>query len=118
MKSQREQLLDKMEQDGFVNSYYATYTMGIKQAPTRIYELKKLGHNIQADTKKDGSVDWFINSGELPDLRSGSVQPKISPTPSGSLSQSGSLQPDDFIFTPDGRAILKKDIKPEQQKLI
>lgn len=59
MKTQQEQLLEALKQ-GSVNSYYATYTLRIKQAPTRIRELKDLGYAITSVNKPDRSVDWEL----------------------------------------------------------
>ena len=59
--TQQQELLSELRK-GKVNSYQATYAMRIKQAPTRIKELKELGYDINSVTKSDRSVDWYLNS--------------------------------------------------------
>lgn len=63
MKTQRQKILDRLK-EGKLNSYVATYDMRIKQAPTRIRELKDEGYKISSTPKKDRSVDWELE--ELP----------------------------------------------------
>jgi hypothetical protein len=48
MKTQRQKIIQLLQDAGErgVSSYEFTFTHGIKQCPTRIYELKKLGFNI------------------------------------------------------------------------
>jgi hypothetical protein len=58
--TQQERLLKELYR-GKVNSYSATYSMQIKQAPTRIRELREKGYNITSITKPDRSVDWVLN---------------------------------------------------------
>ena len=59
--TQQERLLKELWK-GKVNSYSATYSFRIKQAPTRIRELKDKGFNIVSIRKTDGSVDWELQS--------------------------------------------------------
>jgi hypothetical protein len=66
-QTQQARLIEELLTKGFVNSYYATYTMGIKQAPTRIYELKQLGYNWIAKIKPDRSVDWILQDKPKPE---------------------------------------------------
>jgi hypothetical protein len=61
MLTQRETLLGELKK-GKVNSYTATYDMRIKQAPTRVKELRLLGYNIVSHPKTDRSVDWELLS--------------------------------------------------------
>lgn len=61
MKTQQEILLSQLKL-GSVNSYFATYTLRIKQAPTRIKELREQGYSIISTPNKDRSVDWHLNS--------------------------------------------------------
>jgi hypothetical protein len=63
-ETQRERILEALK-EGKLNSYYATYQMRIKQAPTRIKELREDGFNIVSTTNKDRSVDWELVS--IPD---------------------------------------------------
>jgi hypothetical protein len=58
--SQKETLLAVLREKGSVNSYDADYVLHIKQAPTRIHELKKDGYLITSRTKADKSVDWIL----------------------------------------------------------
>ena len=57
--TQREQIL-KALQNGPLNSYTATYDLHVKQAPTRIKELKEQGYTIESITKPNRSVDWIL----------------------------------------------------------
>jgi len=43
-----------------VSSYEFTYTHQVKQAPTRIWELKKLGHIINEKPSDQRSVRYFL----------------------------------------------------------
>jgi hypothetical protein len=82
MISQRNKLLNKLKEEGRVNSYFATYQMKIKQAPTRIYELRAMGYNITRLPKSDGSVDWELEAKARVEVN--------------------------WAFTKDGRAIIKE----------
>ena len=62
--TQQQRLLIELKK-GRVNSYYATYDLRIKQAPTRIKELKQQGYEINSITLSDRSVDWEL-AGEPP----------------------------------------------------
>lgn len=93
--TQQSKLLEALKQ-GPVNSYKATYIMGIKQAPTRIKELRDSGIKINSVIKKDRSVDWV--------LASDSVVPAQSPR----------LE-DIYVFGADGVARLK--VEPRQEVL-
>jgi len=53
-------LIENREQG--LNSYFATYQMRIKQAPTRIWEIKKEGYRIITIPQKDGSVNWILEA--------------------------------------------------------
>ena len=57
--TQQERLLKELWK-GKVNSYSATYSMRIKQAPTRIRELREKGYKIISIPKNDKSVDWEL----------------------------------------------------------
>lgn len=61
--TQRQRILELLKQRGSlgVNSYELTYKYSIKQAPTRIYELKKLGHKISSSFLKDRSVQYTLD---------------------------------------------------------
>lgn len=65
-KTQKQQILDKLKQ-GKLNSYTATFEMRIKQAPTRIKELRESGYKIKSTTKNDRSVDWELTEIPLKD---------------------------------------------------
>jgi len=63
MRTQRKlvlELLIEANKDG-VNSYDLTYKYGIKQAPTRVKELKRLGHDIVSVRQKNRSVTYILN---------------------------------------------------------
>jgi hypothetical protein len=65
METQQKRILDRLREGG-LNSYIATYEMRIKQAPTRIKELKEAGYKIVSRRRKDRSVDWLLwKEGEL-----------------------------------------------------
>lgn len=60
--TQRQRILNELIdlKEVGLNSYYATYDLRIKQAPTRIWELKKEGFVIETKSNKDGSVNWTL----------------------------------------------------------
>jgi len=61
--TQQEQILSYLrEHNEGLNSYYATYTLGIKQAPTRILELRRMGYVIVPTNNVDRSVTWHLIS--------------------------------------------------------
>jgi hypothetical protein len=60
--TQRQRILDRLKK-GSLSSYDATYEMGIKQAPTRIKELKDMGYVIFSLRQKDRSVIWSLVRG-------------------------------------------------------
>lgn len=62
--TQRNRLLEALKL-GPVNSYDATYSLGFKQAPTRIKELKELGHNITSSRSHGRSVDWVLRENNV-----------------------------------------------------
>lgn len=59
--TQRERILEYLSThpEG-LNSYTATYDMKIKQAPTRIKELRDRDYKIDSVPQKDGSVNWVL----------------------------------------------------------
>jgi len=59
MKTQQQRILERLKV-GKLNSYEATYEMRIKQAPTRLRELRELGYQIVSIPQKDRSVDWEL----------------------------------------------------------
>jgi len=60
-KTQRERILDLLKENDKVNSYDLTYKHSIKQAPTRIYELRQQGYTIVSSAPlKDGSIDYYM----------------------------------------------------------
>ena len=59
----RDKILERLKQ-GKLNSYEATHTMRVKQAPTRVKELREAGYKISSVTLPDRSVDWYLD--ELP----------------------------------------------------
>ena len=63
-QTQKQILLNLLKQNGRagVNSYDADYIYHIKQAPTRIFELRQLGHSIVARTNKNKSVNWILTN--------------------------------------------------------
>ena len=61
MKSQRDKILELLKSNEKVNSYELTYKYHIKQAPTRVYELRELGYDIYTSpANADGSVDYSL----------------------------------------------------------
>lgn len=88
--TQQDKLISALKL-GKVNSYHATYIMRIKQAPTRVKELRTMGYNIVSHPKADRSVDW--------ELLSEPEKPKVP----------------EYIFK-DGTAYLKEE--PRQEVLI
>lgn len=58
-RTQQQRILQEL-QKGKLNSFYATYEMHIKQAPTRIKELKEQGYFIASNERNDRSVDWEL----------------------------------------------------------
>lgn len=62
INTQQQRLLEALREAGSegVNSYYATYKMNIKQAPTRLFEIKQMGFAIIKRRNNDGSVNWIL----------------------------------------------------------
>lgn len=61
MKKTQQQKILQLLKKGTVNSYALTYEYRIKQAPTRISELKDQGYNIiSSPLKPDRSVDYSL----------------------------------------------------------
>jgi hypothetical protein len=60
MKPTQQQTILKRLKDGPLNSYEATFQLRIKQAPTRIKELRQQGYSIISRPRKDRSVDWVL----------------------------------------------------------
>lgn len=80
MTTQRNKVLALLKQAGLrgVNSYTFTYSYQVKQAPTRIKELKDLGHTIISRTEKNRSVTYILqNSPALKRI----IEPSIEPLP-------------------------------------
>lgn len=64
-RTQQEQILELLKTNEKVNSYDLTYKHLIKQAPTRIHELREQGYTIlTSQPLKDGSVDYYIQVDE------------------------------------------------------
>ena len=92
--TQQETLLLALKQStNGVNSYYATYNMRIKQAPTRIKELREKGYIINSVTNPDRSVNWILSG-----------VPSIKKT-------------QQYVFI-DNRAIPVENMKPIQDRLL
>lgn len=80
--TQKDKILNEIKDKGYLNSFYATYEMGIKQAPTRVWELiHQCGYDIKSRPAKNDSVDWYLATG-----------PKRDKKP-------------EWVFTQDGRAV-------------
>lgn len=62
INTQQEKILNLLRQTGSVgvNSYDLTYKYSIKQAPTRIKELKELGYKIVSVRQKNRSVNYVL----------------------------------------------------------
>ena len=73
MKTQKEKIL-KLLQDNptGINSFGMARDLAL-QLPTRIWELKRLGHNITSTDKQDGSVDYILQEGPPPDKFEGMI---------------------------------------------
>ena len=66
MKTQQEQILELLKTNEKVNSYDLTYKHSIKQAPTRIHELREQGYTIlTSQPLSDGSVDYYLQVDEV-----------------------------------------------------
>lgn len=61
-KNQRQRILELLKQFGTngVNRYDLTYKHGIKQAPTRVKELRVEGYQITSRRKRNQSVDYIL----------------------------------------------------------
>jgi len=59
-KTQKELIMDLLHEKERVSSFDLTYRYGIKQAPTRIHELKKRGENI-ISLKIDNKTYYSLN---------------------------------------------------------
>lgn len=92
-QTQQDKLLQALK-EGPVNSYRATYLMGIKQAPTRIKELRDSGIKIKSILQRDRSVNWVLEAQYQ-------ALPKLE---------------DQYIFLPNGTAVRKE--APRQEALI
>jgi len=68
MKTQQDKVLQLLKASGSrgVNSYDLTYLHAIKQAPTRISELKEQNHRIFSRTEKNRSVTYILQSNFVP----------------------------------------------------
>ena len=62
--TQKQRILNELieRKSSGLNSYSATYDMRIKQAPTRIRELREDGYEIRSITQRDGSVNWVLEA--------------------------------------------------------
>lgn len=64
MNTQRQHVLELLKDAGMigVNSYELTYRYGIKQAPTRIKELRDEGYSIISKPLPNRSVQYILNA--------------------------------------------------------
>ena len=62
--TQKQKILQYLKQAGTdgLNSYDADYSLHIKQAPARIWDLKQDGYTIVTRTNADKSVNWILAS--------------------------------------------------------
>lgn len=69
MKTQRNKVLDLLLEAGTrgVNSHDLTYIFSIKQAPTRVKELREAGYNIVSETLPNKSVQYVLDGVPLKD---------------------------------------------------
>lgn len=95
MVTQRTKILIALRKAGDkgINSYTARTQLQIIQLPTRIWELKKLGHNIVEKHNSDKSVNYIL-------IKEFIVSPKKQP---------------EYIFR-NGTAYLKQE--PKQYDLL
>lgn len=70
MDTQKQTVLALLQHAGEagINSYELTYKYSIKQAPTRIKELRDEGHSILSQTLPNRSVQYIL-SNNLPPLQ-------------------------------------------------
>lgn len=63
MKTQKNKTLDLLLEAGTrgVNSHDLTYIYSIKQAPTRVKELKEQGYNITSQALPNKSVQYVLD---------------------------------------------------------
>jgi hypothetical protein len=66
--TQQQTVLRLLQEAGTlgVNSYALTYVHGIKQAPTRIKELRDQGYSIESNTQLNRSVTYVLLAGSQP----------------------------------------------------
>lgn len=63
--TQQNKILELLRTNEKVNSHDLTYKYSIKQAPTRIHELREQGHTIlKSQPLKNGSVDYYMLTNE------------------------------------------------------
>lgn len=100
-KTQQMQVLELLQTQGEygVNSYDLTYKYGIKQAPTRIKELRQAGYTITSRANKNRSVNYIL----VDHLKSVPQRTTVSQTKQ-------------WAFTPDGRAY--QITAPQQEALL
>lgn len=62
--TQRDRILKEIKDRGQkgLNSYFATFALGIKQAPTRVRELKDAGYKFKTIGNPDRSVNWILEN--------------------------------------------------------
>lgn len=110
MTTQRNRILDYLKIHGRLNSYYATYSLNIKQAPTRVRELRDMGYAITSKPEPDRSVTWVLDSQGITPSHRSEVR-------DGDDTKSLTLE-EQYIFLPSGRAVLREEMEPRQEALI
>lgn len=107
MNIQREKVLTLLQNAGSrgVNSWDLTYLHAVKQAPTRISEIKDLGYSIKTRHEKNKSVTYF--------LVGGSRMPVEAPKDEEMVDVPYQKDGYDFI-----KQVPKSSLKPEQMSLL
>ena len=73
MKTQKDKILQLLRDNpAGINSFGVARDLAL-QLPTRVWELKKIGHNIVSVDKEDGSVDYVLHEGKAPDKFEGMI---------------------------------------------
>lgn len=115
MKTQQEKILALLRQMGSrgINSYDLTYVHSIKQAPTRIKELREMGYEIVSRTiKGNRSVQYILlNIGNAPKQ---TTAPKYNP-----FEEQENLVRVEKIINGEKRYFWEKpkDVEPKQEAM-
>lgn len=111
MKTQQNTVLALLQEAGSigVNSYDLTYKFSIKQAPTRILELKELGYSIVSERKLNRSVQYR--------LLGKSQASQVTTEPQKTYVNSWEIPMESYLGK-DGRTYWREIVEPKQESLI